>query len=173
MLEGMVLEVHFANLMRLKTLVASQNRLTLEVSDNWTPPFQLNTLVLGSWNLGPKFPLWLYSQKQLLSLDISNTGIIDAVPPWFWNLSSQFHYLNISHNQIYGEIPHIPLIFSIFSTIDMSSNHFKVPLPCISSNVSFLDLSNNLLSGSISHFLCYKMNELKQMSYLNLGKNLL
>ena len=173
MLEGVVLEVHFANLMRLKTLVASQNQLTLEVSDNWTPPFQLNTLVLGSWNLGPKFPLWLYSQKQLLSLDISNTGIIDAVPPWFWNLSSQFHYLNISHNQIYGEIPHIPLIFSIFSTIDMSSNHFKGPLPCISSNVSFLDLSNNLLSGSISHFLCYKMNELKQMSYLNLGKNLL
>ena len=47
--------------------------------------------------------------------------------PRFWNLSSQFHYLNISHNQIYGEIPYIPLIFSIFSTIDMSSNHFKGP----------------------------------------------
>ena len=61
MLEGVVLELHFAKLMRLKTLVASQNRLTLEVSDNWTPPFQLNTLVLGSWNLGSKFPLWLYS----------------------------------------------------------------------------------------------------------------
>ena len=55
-LEGVVLEVHFANLMRLKTLFASQNRLTLEVSDTWTPPFQLNTLVLRSWNLGSKFP---------------------------------------------------------------------------------------------------------------------
>ncbi|KAF3956716.1 hypothetical protein CMV_018191 [Castanea mollissima] len=30
MLEGVVLEVHFTNLMRLKTLVAAQNRLTLE-----------------------------------------------------------------------------------------------------------------------------------------------
>ncbi|KAM3743833.1 hypothetical protein ACB098_06G004900 [Castanea mollissima] len=173
MLEGVVSEVHFAKLMRLKKLFASHNRLTLKVSDNWTPPFQLNTLVLRSWNLGSKFPSWLYSQKQLLSLDISNTGIIDAVPPWFWNLSSQFDYLNISHNQIYGEFPHIPLILSYLSTIDLSSNNFTGPLPCISSNVTFLDLSNNLLSGSISHFLCYKINDFQSVEFLNLGNNLL
>ncbi|XP_050246138.1 receptor-like protein EIX2 [Quercus robur] len=173
MLEGVVLEVHFANLMGLKKFVASQNRLTLNVSLNWIPPFQLNSLALGSWNLGPKFPSWLYSQKQLSNLDISNTGIIDAVPPRLWNLTSQFTYLNISHNQIYGEIPHIPLILSYPSAIDVSSNNFTGPLPCISSNVTFLDLSNNSLSGSISHFLCYKMNEPKKMEFLNLGKNLL
>ncbi|KAM4085111.1 hypothetical protein ACJW30_10G002100 [Castanea mollissima] len=173
MLEGVVSEVHFTNLTRLTSLYASQNRLTLKVSLDWIPPFQLQYLVLGSWNLGPKFPSWLCSQKQLLSLDISNTGIIDAVPPWFWNLSSQFIYLNISHNQIYGEIPHIPLIFYDGSIIDVSSNHFEGPLPCISSNLSFLDLSNNSLSGSIFHFLCYKMKEPKNMEFLNLGKNLL
>ena len=88
MLEGAVSEVHFANLMRLKTLAVSQNRLTLEVSDNWTPPFQLNHLDLGSWNLGPKFPLWLCSQRQLLTLGIFNTRILDAIPPSFWNLTS-------------------------------------------------------------------------------------
>ncbi|KAM4073224.1 hypothetical protein ACB094_10G002100 [Castanea mollissima] len=173
MLEGVVSEVHFTNLTRLALLYASKNRLTLKVSLDWIPPFQLQYLVLGSWNLGPKFPSWLCSQKQLLILDISNTGIIDAVPPWFWNLSSQFTYLNISHNQIYGEIPHIPLILSDYSIIDVSSNHFEGPLPCISSNLSFLDLSNNSLSGSIFHFLCYKMKEPKNMEFLNLGKNLL
>ncbi|KAM3734257.1 hypothetical protein ACB098_10G001700 [Castanea mollissima] len=173
MLEGVVSEVHFTSLTRLTLLYASKNRLTLKVSLNWIPPFQLQYLVLGSLNSGPKFPSWLCSQKQLLSLDISNTGIIDAVPPCFWNLSSQFTYLNISHNQIYGEIPHIPLIFSGQSIIDVSSNHFEGPLPCISSNLSFLDLSNNSLSGSIFHFLCYKMKEPKNMEFLNLGKNLL
>ncbi|KAL4634625.1 hypothetical protein ACB092_04G213500 [Castanea dentata] len=173
MLEGVVLEVHFASLMRLKTLFAARNRLTLEVSDNWTPPFQLNHLDLGSWNLGPKFPFWLCSQRQLLTLDISNTRILDAVPPSFWNLTSQLTYLNISHNQIYGEIPHIPMIMFEYPILDMSSNRFKGLLPCISSNVTFLDLSNNSLSGSISHFLCYKMNEPKYMQFLNLGKNLL
>ncbi|KAL4634623.1 hypothetical protein ACB092_04G213300 [Castanea dentata] len=173
MLEGVVLEVHFANSMRLTTLVASQNRLTLEVSDNWTPPFQLNHLDLGSWSLGPKFPLWLCSHRQLLILGISNTRILDAVPPSFWKLTSQLSYLNISHNQIYGEIPHIPMFLSYSPVLDMSSNRFKGLLPCISSNVTFLDLSNNSLSRSISHFLCYKMNEPKYMQFLNLGKNLL
>ena len=68
----------------------------------------------------------------------------------------------------------MPMILSYSAIIiDMSSNNFTSLLPCISSNVSFLDLSNNLLSGSISHFLCYKMNEPKKMKFLNLGKNLL
>ena len=88
MLEGATSEVHFSNLTRLTLLYASKNRLTLKVSLDWIPPFQLNSLVLGSWNLGPKFPSWLCSQEQFLSLAISNIGIIDAVPPWFWNLSS-------------------------------------------------------------------------------------
>ena len=48
MLEGVVSEVHFANLTRLTLLYASQNRLTLNVSLDWIPPFQLNSLVLGS-----------------------------------------------------------------------------------------------------------------------------
>ncbi|KAK7817413.1 receptor-like protein eix2 [Quercus suber] len=156
MLEGVVLEVHFANLTRLKTLVAFQNRLTLNVSDNWTPPFQLNTLVLGSWNLGSKFPLWLYSQKQLLSLDISNTGIIDAVPTWLWNLSSQFTYLNISHNQIYGEIPHIPLILSYSSTIDLSSNNFT--------DLSIIDIGKNEFDGSIPKWIGHRLSSLMILS---------
>ena len=172
-LEGVVSELHFANLMRLTTLVASRNQLKLEVGNNWIPPFQLNSLILESWNLGPRFPLWICSQKHLQNLDISNTRVSDAIPLSFWNLSSQFIYLNISHNQIYGEIPQIPLIFSTPSILDMGSNHFKGPLPCISSNLSYLDISNNLLSGSIFHFLCYKMNESKNMKFLNLGKNFL
>jgi Leucine-rich repeat (LRR) protein len=173
MLEGVVSEVHFANLTKLTVLLASQNRLTLEVREDWIPPFKLIVLLLGSWNLGLKFPSWLCAQNHLEYLDISNTGILDMVPPSFWNLSSQFNYLNFSHNRISGEIPNIPVILSTSSVIDMSSNLFTGPLPYISSNLSFLDLSNNSLSGSISHFLCYKMNESKQMEFLNLGKNLL
>ncbi|XP_030929682.1 receptor-like protein EIX2 [Quercus lobata] len=173
MLEGVVSETHFANLRRLKQLSTTPTRLTLKVSPNWIPPFQVGILGLGSWILGPNFPLWICSQKRVWSLDISNTNITDAIPPLFWNMSSQFNYLNLSHNHIYGEIPNIPMTLYPSSMIDMSSNSFKGSLPLISSNVSFLDLSNNLLSGSISHFLCYKKNEPKQMELLNLGKNLL
>ena len=65
------------------------------------------------------------------------------------------------------------LHFSYSLIIDISSNNFTGVLPCTSSNVGVLVLSNNSLSGSISHFLCYKMNESKRMSYLKLGRNLL
>ncbi|KAM4077901.1 hypothetical protein ACJW30_12G175100 [Castanea mollissima] len=169
MLKGVVSEVHFSNLTSLRTLSASGNQLTLKASQNWVPPFQLEFLNLQSWNLGPKFPPWLCSQRHLHALIISDTRISDVVPPSFWNLSSQFTFLNLSHNLIHGEIPMI--LFA--SMIDLSSNHFKGPLPCISSNVYDLDLSNNSFSGSISHFFCFRVNEHKTIGYLNLGKNLL
>ncbi|KAL4601924.1 hypothetical protein ACB092_10G016900 [Castanea dentata] len=172
MLKGVVSEVHFSNLTSLKYLSAFGNQLTLKASQNWVPPFQLENLYLQSWNLGPKFPPWLCSQRCMQYLDISYTQISDMAPPSFWNLSSQFYYLNLSHNLIHGEIPKSPLILSAFA-IDLSSNHFKGPLPCISSNVYLLDLSNNSFSRSISHFFCFKVNEPKIIVHLNLGKNLL
>nr|XP_023907789.1 receptor-like protein EIX1 [Quercus suber] len=171
MLEGVVSEVHFSNLTSLIQLYASGNKLTLEVSYNWNPPFQLVALSLQSWNLGPNFPAWLCSQRHLQRLDISNARIFGVVPPPFWNLSSQFVFLNLSQNLLYGEIVNSLMNLSSNSVIDLSSNHFNGSLPYVSSNVTMLDLSNNSFSGSISHFLCYKMNEPKQMQLLNLGKN--
>ena len=170
---GVVSEVHFANLTRLIELHASKNQLTLEVSHNWIPSFQLYQLGFRSWNLGPKFPSWLCLQKRLWYLDISNTNVSDVVPPLFWNMSSQFKYLNLSLNQMYREVLNSQMVFFPFGAmIDMSSNRFRGSLPFISSNVNILDRSNNLLSGSISHFLCYKMNEPKQMEYLDFEKKI-
>nr|XP_023903612.1 receptor-like protein EIX2 [Quercus suber]XP_023903613.1 receptor-like protein EIX2 [Quercus suber] len=169
MLKGVVSEVHFSNLTSLRNFDASRNQLTLKASQNWIPPFQLEFLSLQSWNLGPKFPPWLCSQRHLQSLDISDTRISDVVPLSFWNLSFQFTILNLSHNLIHGEIP---VILSA-SMIYLSSNHFKGPLPCISSNVFMLDLSENSFSRSISHFFCFRVNEHKTIVHLNLGKNLL
>ncbi|XP_030933504.1 receptor-like protein EIX2 [Quercus lobata] len=171
MLEGVVSKSHFSNLTRLSEFYAFGNRLTLNVSHDWIPPFQLEYLSLRSWNLGPKFPPWLYSQRNLQYLDISNTQISDVIPPSIWNSSSQFKYLNLSHNQINGEIPNNPSILSTSSVIDLSSNQFKGSLPHISSSVIVLDLSNNSFSKSISSFLCFKTNDSQSIGYLNLEKN--
>ncbi|KAL7259401.1 hypothetical protein ACSBR1_005325 [Camellia fascicularis] len=107
LLEGIVLEVHFTNLINLRKLYATGNRLTLKVSPNWIPPFQLKEVKLASWHLGPRFPKWLQSQKDLEDLDLAYTGILDAIPIWFWNLSSSLYFLDLSHNQIHGEIPYL------------------------------------------------------------------
>ncbi|XWS09404.1 hypothetical protein CRYUN_Cryun40dG0082400 [Craigia yunnanensis] len=166
--EGDVYEIQFTNLTNLRHFHGSRNSLNLQVNPNWIPPFQLESIRLGSWNLGPKFPPWLHSKTQVKVLDISDSGISDSIPSWFWQMSSQFYYLNISHNQILGQIPAIPVIYprAIF---DFNSNSFKGLLPRISFNLMALDLSNNYLSDSLSNFLC--MNETMNLEALNLGGN--
>ncbi|XP_019157718.1 PREDICTED: probable leucine-rich repeat receptor-like protein kinase At1g35710 [Ipomoea nil] len=92
MLEGIVTENHFVNLAMLRYLQASGNRLTLNVSLNWIPPFQLFVLYLSGWKLGPQFPTWLQYQHTIVELDISNAGIQSEVP-------------NLSNNNLSGVIP--------------------------------------------------------------------
>ncbi|KDO37036.1 hypothetical protein CISIN_1g037699mg, partial [Citrus sinensis] len=61
---GSLFEIHFAKLSKLKYFDVSQNSLTLNVSPDWIPPFQLKELNLESCNLvGNRFPSWLLSQK--------------------------------------------------------------------------------------------------------------
>lgn len=74
--------------------------------------------------------------------------ILDTVPDWFWNLSSECVYLNLSHNQLSGTISNIRLTGDI-TTIDLHSNIFNGTLPRILSNVAQRDLSNNSFSGNI------------------------
>ncbi|KAF7128966.1 hypothetical protein RHSIM_Rhsim10G0009400 [Rhododendron simsii] len=170
LLKGMVSEVHFTNLVNLTDFSATGNQLTLNVSPDWIPPFQLVSLELASWHLGPKFPAWLESQKNLFTLDISNTGISDRIPSWLWNKSSARQFLNVSHNQIYGKIAYIDGCDQIY----LNSNHLSGSLPRLSSpsSISELDLSNNSFSGGISDFLCV-VNVTTFSLVLRLGENLL
>ncbi|XP_059658643.1 receptor-like protein EIX1 [Cornus florida] len=131
-LQGVISEVHFANLTRLREFSCTENHLVLQVDPTWVPQFHLDMLTLGSGQLGPKFPPWLCSQKNLAVLDISNNGISDVIPNWFWNLSSKVYFLNLSRNHFYGEIVDMPLVFSISTIVDLSPNHFRGRLPHVS-----------------------------------------
>ncbi|TQD96243.1 hypothetical protein C1H46_018152 [Malus baccata] len=170
-LEGAVSEVSFSNLTKLKHFIANGNSFTLKTSRDWVPPFQLEILQLDSWHLGPKWPMWLRTQTQLKELSLSGTRISGTIPTWFWNLTSQVQYLNLSHNQLYGQIQNI--VASPMSVVDLSSNHFTGALPIVPTSLSFLDLSNSSFSGSVFHFFCDRPNEPKQLFYLHLGNNLL
>ncbi|MBA0785409.1 hypothetical protein Gotri_025177 [Gossypium trilobum] len=175
LLEGVVSEKHFANHAKLKYFYGSGNSLVLRANPNWVPPFQILDLDLGSWQIGPSFPLWLRSQKHLEYLDISNSRISDVIPRWFWGLSTQFRHVNLSRNQISGQIPYLPKGPNIFTFVDLSFNNFSGPLPQISmgSNQYMIDLSNNYFSGSLFHFLCYQLNGTITTSFLGIANNLL
>ncbi|KAF3448156.1 hypothetical protein FNV43_RR08867 [Rhamnella rubrinervis] len=172
-MKGVVSEFHFANLSNLKSLAASSNSVVLRVSPDWIPPPKLIDIELKSWSLGPQFPKWLKSLKNYRYIDLSNTGILDTIPYWFWtNLSPSFYYLDLSNNQIHGQLPDINHAGD-YSMIFLHSNMFTGPLPRFSSYLTELNLSNNSLSGDISDFLCHPLGEPNSLTFLDLGENLL
>ena len=123
--------------------------------------------------LGGKMNPSLLDLKYLSYLDLSGNNFEQIpIPAWFWNLTSHLQYLNISGNQFQGNIPDLLTTSHASVVLDFSSNNFTGPLPRISFNVTALDLSNNAMSGSLFHFLCYSMYQLMKLEVLNLINNL-
>ncbi|XP_020081136.1 LRR receptor-like serine/threonine-protein kinase GSO2 [Ananas comosus] len=164
-LQGVIYEAHFANLSNLKYLSLGSNSLIIDVDNKWIPPFQLGEIMLGSCQFSqPLFPAWLRWQMQIFNLNLSNTGIRDTVPEWFWNLS--FSSVDLSHNQIRGKLP-MSLQFTTLDTLILRSNKLEGPIPSLPNTLAKLDLSENSISGP----LLSPISNMTQLYYLLLSSN--
>jgi Leucine-rich repeat (LRR) protein len=65
-----VSETLFENLKNLNTLRLSSNPLVFDPHPDWAPPFQLYRIRLKSSHLGPRFPPWLRTQKNIQMLEL-------------------------------------------------------------------------------------------------------
>ncbi|GAB4858863.1 hypothetical protein Ancab_040377 [Ancistrocladus abbreviatus] len=150
---GIVTEAHLSSLPLVEKLDLSFNKLlAFNISPNWTPPFQLEWLLLDSCRLGPHFPNWLQTQHNLQMIVLSGAGISNTLPGWFWGMfgPSSFAYANLSHNEIHGVQPNLGFQNSGVQVLDLSYNSLEGSIPLFPSQVQYLGLSNNKLSGSIS-----------------------
>ncbi|KAL2334712.1 hypothetical protein Fmac_015925 [Flemingia macrophylla] len=169
--QGVIKEDDLANLTNVKLFSGKGNNFTLQVGPNWCPRFQLSHLDMGSWKLGPKFPSWIQSQKNIRYLDTSNTWILDYIPTWFWEALPHASYVNLSHNHIHGKLATIlrnPLSINV---VDLSRNRLCGKLPILSKDVNWLDMSSNSFSETMDDFLCQKQHKLMQVQFLNLASN--
>ena len=173
-LQGMISEAHFSNLSNLSklwTLYLSSNSLALEFNFNWVPPFQLDQIQLSSCNLGPRFPNWIRTQRNISVLDISNAEISDTIPAeWFANLPPTPILLNLSRNQIHGGLPNVSTNFLNALVIDLSDNRLEGPLPLFPTALTILNLARNRFLGSVS-FVCKITDDI--LWYIDLSNNLL
>ncbi|XP_021827499.1 probable LRR receptor-like serine/threonine-protein kinase At4g36180 [Prunus avium] len=167
-LKGVVSETHFSKLSKLKHLDLSSNSLVLNFHSDWVPPFQLNNIYLASCKVGPHFPKWLQTQNDSSQLDISNAGISDILPSWFWIIFRNAEFINLSQNLIRGIFTNLIVRFTYSVELHLSSNQIEGPIPSTLSQASYLDLSNNNISGSLS-FLCASAD--MSLTYLNLSSN--
>ncbi|PIN10465.1 Leucine-rich repeat protein [Handroanthus impetiginosus] len=175
--DEIITESVLSNLSRLQKLDLSLNPyLTLKFSPEWVPPFQLKYLSLRHCKSGPNFPLWLKTQKELIYIDISSTGIVDIIPSWFGGIAPKLQYMNASNNQMQGVFPDFS--FSIVASyfwqidlkrLDLSRNKISgsITFLCHASNWELLDLSTNLLSDQIPD--CF--THFEWLKYLNLANN--
>ncbi|KAL7252568.1 hypothetical protein ACSBR1_007182 [Camellia fascicularis] len=99
---------------------------------------------------------------------LSKLEHFDNVPSWFWDLSPSLRFLNLSNNLIKGLLPDLSLKYQGYLVIDLSSNRFSGPIPVAPPNVTFLNLSKNNFSGSLS-FLCAIRGT--ELTYLDLSDN--
>ncbi|KAK4713149.1 hypothetical protein R3W88_019056 [Solanum pinnatisectum] len=167
-LKGTITESHFSNLSSLVDLDLSFNLLTLNVSFDWVPPFQLQFIRLPSCNMGPSFPKWLQTQNNYTLLDISLANISDMLPSWFSDLPPELKILNLSNNHISGRVSEFIVSKQDYMIIDLSSNNFSGPLPLVPANIQIFYLHKNHFSGSISS-IC--KNTIGAATSLDLSRN--
>ncbi|KAM3300806.1 hypothetical protein ACQJBY_041700 [Aegilops geniculata] len=126
----------------------SGNYLEVIIDSHWVPPFNLESARLSYCNLGPKFPKWLRWQKSIRGLIIPNTGLVDRVPDWFWTTFSKATTLDISLNQLSGDLS-FNLEFMSMTTLLMQSNLLTGLIPKLPSTIKVLDISRNFLNGFV------------------------
>ncbi|CAL4987446.1 unnamed protein product [Urochloa decumbens] len=148
-LNGTITEKHLATLNRLQSIDLSYNSLKIDISSTWQPPFTLNQAGFASCQMGPAFPSWLKWMVDISYLDISNAGINDCLPDWFCSTFSQAESLNISNNQIHGQLPTNMENMSLLEYLFIGSNKLTGQVPQMPKNLRTLDLSTNFLSGPL------------------------
>ncbi|XP_021832232.1 LRR receptor-like serine/threonine-protein kinase GSO1 [Prunus avium] len=163
-LSGVISGIHFSKLSKLHVMDLSSNSLVLDIHADWIPPFQLDSIMLRSCKMGPDFPKWLQTQISLSYLDISDAGISDILPSWFWSSCRNVKFMNLTNNHIRGTFANLTLEFSNSPALDLSSNQLEGPIPSFLSKASYLDLSSNKLEGPIPSVLL-------KASYLDLSNN--
>ncbi|XP_027151236.1 receptor-like protein EIX2 [Coffea eugenioides] len=151
-LTGVLSEDHFAKLRELKSLGLSVNSLALNVSSSWVPPFQLHEIQMRSIIVGPRFPAWLRTQKEVEELDMRNASISDAIPSWFRVLCHNIESVDLSSNSLTGNPleskQHRPSRYR-YRRLSLSSNKLTGSLKSLPLDISYLDLSHNFLTGHI------------------------
>ncbi|GLT32390.1 hypothetical protein SLA2020_070610 [Shorea laevis] len=139
------------NLTNLSTLDLSFNSLSINaiISDPASFPL-IHTLKLASCKL-KRFPNFLEEKSELSILDLSANQIDGEIPDWVWTKSS-LGYLNLSHNFLVNLQGPLQAPSSSLSVLDLRGNKFQGQLPKLSSNLAYVDYSSNNFSSMIQFY---------------------
>ncbi|PIN10350.1 Non-specific serine/threonine protein kinase [Handroanthus impetiginosus] len=125
----------------------------------------LKTLDLSSNFFNGTLPNSLFNASELQVLSLSNNVISGSIPEFLPN-PINLRLLNLSVNALTGGIPKSITSLQNLTVVSLRSNYLSGPIPNVIRYVEFLDLSSNLLNGTLP--LEFDGENLK---YLNLSSN--
>ncbi|XVE92163.1 hypothetical protein REPUB_Repub01dG0073600 [Reevesia pubescens] len=159
--EGIITENHFRNLSKFSTFSLSSisKSVIFNLGRDWVPFFSLDNIAISNCQLGPAFPTWLRTQVDVSQLTLSGTGISDIIPDWFWSLTSQLWWVDLSDNQLRGNLADsVSFGYVIGAWVDFGFNLLEGSIP-LWPNVTNLSLRNNLFSGPIPSNIGHRMSK--------------
>ncbi|XP_007026631.2 PREDICTED: receptor-like protein 12 [Theobroma cacao] len=140
---GLIPLTAFQKLRELSFLDLSYNNFFVDSSASVPYFTNITRLKLASCNL-TKFPDFVKNQFKLTHLDLSNNQIYGEIPNWIWKPNLQ--YLNLSLNflvEFKGPL-HIP---SYLIVVDFRGNQLQGQIPIFPPQAIYLDYSNNNFSS--------------------------
>lgn len=148
-LSGPVELIKFSELVNLTSLDLSYNNLSLaangsEADFSLLPQF--SSLMLASCKLH-KFPI-LKNQSRLHMLDLSDNQLSGEIPNWVWELSRKIiPFVNLSHNGFTGLQE--PYSFGRIEYLDLHSNLLRGKIPLPPRSAVYVDFSSNKFTSPI------------------------
>ncbi|KAK4853677.1 hypothetical protein QYF36_012651 [Acer negundo] len=148
-----------------------QLELLLSFKSSISDPFHF----LSNWNSTTTFCKWngitCKNSSHVSVIELSSKNISGNISSLIFHLP-YVETINLSSNQLSGEIPHD--LFSSSSSslryLNLSNNNFTGPIPSGSiPRLESLDLSNNMLSGEIPE----EIGSFSSVKFLDLGGNVL
>ncbi|XP_039173755.1 receptor-like protein EIX2 [Eucalyptus grandis] len=171
LLYGVVGELHFENLKSLTELDISSNKLILNMSSAWVPPFQIRQIDLSDCKVGPEFPKWLQTQRNITELWMSNASISGDICDWLYDIFSNIEVLDISSNMLRGQVPQdIGDKMPQLTELRLEGNNLTGGIPnslCKLNRLYGISLSKNQLSGKLPR--CWGASQ--ELAYLFFGDN--
>ena len=127
----------------------------------------LHTLTLDSNFFNSTVPEWLYSLSNLTILSLKNNKLCGPLPRSISRVSA-LSTLSLSRNNISGRIPDLSRMRNL-EVLDLRGNQLDSEIPPLPWGIITVLLSNNSITGEISH----QIGDLKQLQHLDLSFNLL
>ncbi|KAL2484848.1 receptor like protein 7 [Abeliophyllum distichum] len=158
----------FSQLRHLSVLRLDNNNLSTSIPGFFANFSKLTSLSLSSCSLQGFFPDKIFQVPTLQNLDLSNNELLSGNLPQFPQRGS-FRRITLSYTDFSGPMPDSIGNLGMLSRIDLSNCYFSGHLPSTITNlteIGYLDFSSNNLTGLVPLF-----SMSKKLTYIDLSRN--